>query len=55
MAGPDLKDTDKPVPYELHVDEELLSITKQELSLARYSEEQTELETMTGIKVPKWK
>lgn len=31
-----------PVPYELHVDRELLKITKQKLALARYPEEQSD-------------
>ncbi|KAJ9491407.1 hypothetical protein VN97_g1850 [Penicillium thymicola] len=31
-----------PVPYELHVDRELLEITKQKLALARYPEEQSD-------------
>ena len=30
-----------PIPYKLHIDEELLSTTKQKLQLARYPEEQT--------------
>lgn len=29
----------KPVPYKLHVDDELLSTTKQKLGLTRYPEE----------------
>jgi hypothetical protein len=32
-----------PVPYKLHIDEELLSTTKQKLQLARYPEEQTDV------------
>jgi hypothetical protein len=32
----------KPVPYTLHVDRELLSLTKQKLALARYPEEQSD-------------
>lgn len=32
----------KPVPYRLHVDRELLSVTKQKLALARYPEEQSD-------------
>ena len=31
-----------PVPYKLHVDRELLDITKQKLALARYPEEQSD-------------
>ncbi|KAF3390248.1 putative epoxide hydrolase [Penicillium rolfsii] len=31
-----------PVPYKLHVDRELLGLTKQKLALARYPEEQTD-------------
>lgn len=31
-----------PVPYQLYVDRDLLSLTKQKLSLARYPEEQTD-------------
>ncbi|KAL3492480.1 Alpha/Beta hydrolase protein [Aspergillus germanicus] len=31
-----------PVPYEIHVDRELLDVTKQKLALARYPEEQTD-------------
>jgi hypothetical protein len=31
-----------PVPYNLHVDRELLNITKQKLALARYPEEQSD-------------
>lgn len=33
----------KPVPYKLEVDDELLSITKQKLQLARYPEEQSDI------------
>lgn len=43
MTEEDLKEVNKPVPYELHVDEELLSITQQKLQLARYPEEQTDI------------
>lgn len=43
MAEGDVKEFNKPVPYELHVDEELLSITKQKLELARYPEDQTDI------------
>lgn len=31
-----------PVPYTLHVDRELLHLTKQKLALSRYPEEQTD-------------
>ncbi|KAL3459146.1 Alpha/Beta hydrolase protein [Aspergillus heterothallicus] len=31
-----------PVPYDIHVDRELLDVTKQKLALARYPEEQTD-------------
>lgn len=31
-----------PVPYKLHVDRELLDITKQKLALSRYPEEQSD-------------
>jgi hypothetical protein len=31
-----------PVPYKLHVDRDLLGLTKQKLALARYPEEQTD-------------
>ena len=43
MAEGDFEEFNRPVPYELHVDEELLSITKQKLELARYPEEQTDI------------
>ncbi len=43
MSQADLEEFNKPVPYELHVDEELLSVTKQKLQLARYPEEQTDI------------
>ena len=43
MAQADLEEFNKPVPYKLHVDEELLSVTKQKLQLARYPEEQTDV------------
>ena len=43
MAEGDFEEFNKPAPYELHVDEELLSITKQKLQLARYPEEQTDI------------
>lgn len=33
-----------PVPYKIHVDDELLEITKQKLALARYPEEQTDFD-----------
>ena len=33
----------KPVPYTLHLDDDLLSITKQKLQLARYPDEQTDI------------
>ena len=33
----------KPVPYSLYVDDELLDITKQKLQLARYPEEQEDI------------
>ena len=33
----------KPVPYTLHVDENLLRITKQKLALARYPDEQEDI------------
>ncbi|KAK3176725.1 hypothetical protein OEA41_008050 [Lepraria neglecta] len=32
-----------PIPYKLHIDEELLANTKQKLQLARYPEEQTDI------------
>lgn len=32
-----------PVPYTLHVDDELLRLTKQKLELARYPEEQEDV------------
>lgn len=34
----------KPVPYKLHIDEEVLSSTKQKLQLARYPEELTDVD-----------
>ena len=43
MAEADLKESNKPVPYGLPVDEELLSVTNQKLQLARYPEEQTDI------------
>lgn len=33
----------KPTPYTLHVNAELLDVTKQKLRLARYPEEQTDV------------
>lgn len=33
----------QPVPYKLHVDDELLNLTKQKLELARFPEELTDL------------
>ena len=33
----------KPVPYKLHVDEELLSLTKQKLQLARFPDEPSDI------------
>ena len=48
----------KPVSYKLHVDEELLSITKQKLSLARYPEELDDVDENNwsqGAKVEKVK
>ena len=33
----------KPVPYEIHLDDDLLSLTKQKLQLARYPEEQSDI------------
>ena len=43
MAETDLKELNKPLPYELHIDEELFSITKQKLQRASYPEEQTDV------------
>jgi len=37
-------ESNKPVPYNLHVEEALLESTKQKLQLARYPEEQTDLD-----------
>lgn len=34
----------KPLPYKLHVNDDLLSLTKQKLQLARYPEEQSDIE-----------
>lgn len=40
MSQDDLEfQLNKPLPYKLHVNDELLSITKQKLALARYPEE----------------
>lgn len=36
--------SNKPQPYTLHVDDNLLEITKQKLQLARYPEEQTDVD-----------
>lgn len=33
----------KPTPYTLHLDDELLDVTKQKLRLARFPEEQTDV------------
>lgn len=33
----------KPVPYNIHLDDNLLSLTKQKLQLARYPEEQSDV------------
>lgn len=33
----------KPVPYNIHLDDDLLSLTKQKLQLARYPEEQSDV------------
>lgn len=33
----------KPVPYNLHLDDDLLSLTKQKLQLSRYPEEQLDI------------
>lgn len=37
-------ETNKPLPYKLHVNDDLLSLTKQKLQLARYPEEQSDIE-----------
>jgi hypothetical protein len=47
-----------PVPYEIHVDRELLDVTKQKLALARYPEEQADFgenNWMQGAKVSRIK
>ena len=36
-------ETNKPVPYNLHIDDDLLSLTKQKLQLARHPEELTDI------------
>ena len=33
----------KPVPYKIHIDDDLLSLTKQKLELARYPDELSDL------------
>lgn len=33
----------RPVPYNIHLDDDLLSLTKQKLQLARYPEEQSDV------------
>lgn len=33
----------KPIPYNIHLDDHLLSLTKQKLQLARYPEEQSDV------------
>ena len=43
MATSKDSELNKPVPYQLHVDDELLSLTKQKLELARFPEELTDL------------
>ncbi|KAL9099715.1 MAG: hypothetical protein Q9163_004824 [Psora crenata] len=36
-------DLNKPIPYKLHIDDELLAATKQKLQLSRYPEEQSDI------------
>ena len=38
-----IHELNKPIPYKLHVDDELLATTKQKLQPARYPEEQTDI------------
>ena len=44
MAVSDEHEFHQPVPYNLHVDDDLLSTTKQKLRLARYPEELEDLD-----------
>lgn len=37
-------DLNTPVPYKLHVDDKLLSITKQRLTLTRYPDELSDVD-----------
>lgn len=44
MSQDDLEyESNKPIPYSLHIDDHLLSLTNQKLQLARYPEEQSDI------------
>ena len=44
MASSDEYQLNQPVPYQIHVDDDLLSLTKRKLKLARYPNELEDLD-----------